>query len=425
MSDIKKRQATPEEIADLDRRLRLKYEGPPVKRWEPILTKEQYFDKRAAGEHREDLILKYFNNETDKLVKQLRGWGIRSWKEEMAEVEALTNGSSTVATITKEEYLQRRLTGETRTRIMRLIGGAQPKFYKLLESWGIRELDAEERALELLAPIRTASEVDCRTAELLEQKATARGLIELNAQNQPAASPEDAASAEAKEGEPADEKSVGQEILKRVEQRVEEKDQALAQLQAERNALKAEVDKAVEEISKLLDKRGEDLVRFEKATIKIQEQEERIRELEDDLLEAGANHLEAVNEAQNGHDRIQELEEERNMLLRTIEAAALETNEVGFVTIRMPVLPVSTANAERARIYDAVEALGAGVEAAEIDRERVMRELFLLLQRAVSFVTADLAELLPGQDVSEHVQRFFQAHNVRHNASVTAMQEAV
>jgi hypothetical protein len=272
MSDIKKRQATPEEIADLDRRVRLKYEGPQVKRWHPILTKEQYFEKRAAGEHREDLILKYFNSEMDKLAKQLREWGIRSWKEEMAEVEALANGSSTVATITKEEYLQRRLTGETRTRIMRLIGGAQPKFYKLLESWGIRELDAEERALELLAPIRIANEVDYRTAELLEQKATARGLIELNSQNQPAASPEDA-PAEAKEGEPADEKSVGQEILKRVEQRVEEKDQALAQLQAECNALKTEVDKAVEEISKLLDKRGEDLVRFEKSRFKSRKKE--------------------------------------------------------------------------------------------------------------------------------------------------------
>ncbi|QTH44936.1 hypothetical protein J4772_11345 [Cohnella sp. LGH] len=404
MSEVISRKATPEEIADLDRRARLKYDGPPVKKWEPTLTRQQYFEKRVAGDGRQAIILKHFNNESDKLAKQLREWGIKSWKEEMAEVEALAKGVKTTLTITKDEYLQRRLAGETRTRIMRSLGGSPTKFYKLLEEWGIRELDAEERALELLTPVKPASEVDRRTAELIEQKATARGLIEFNAQYQSAAPAE-----VNEETKPNDEKPAGQEILDRVEQRAEEKEQIIAQLQAE-------LDKAVEQIGSLLDKRGEDLLRFEKAAIKIQEQEARICELEDDLLEAGAN--------QAGYDSIRELEEEREMLLRTIESAAVEANDSGHVIIRMPVLPVTTANAERARIYDAVEALGSGVEAAEIDRERVMRELFAILQRAVSFVTADLAELLPGQDVSEHVQRFFEAHNVRHIASVAAMQEA-
>jgi len=417
MSGYDVRKATPEEIAEVEERVRLKYEGPQVRRWAPILTKEQYLDKRVAGEGRQALILKFFNNESEKLAKQLREWGIRSWKEEMAEVEALARGVKTALTITKDEYLQRRLAGDTRTKIMRSLGGSPTKFYKLLEEWGIRELDAEERVLELLAPVKPASEVDRRTAEMIEQKAVARGLIEFNAQNQPAASPEDTVPAEAMSGKSADEKPAGQEILERVEQRAEEKDQAIAQLQAE-------LDKAVEQIGSLLDKRGEDLVRFQNAGIRIQEQEERIRELEDELLKAGQAHLQAVKEqhfaAADTHDRIRELEAEVNRLLRTIEAAALESNDSGYVIIRMPVLPVTTANAERARIYDAVEALGAGVEAAEIDRERVMRELFLLLQRAVSFVTADLAELLPGQDVSEHVQRFFQTHNDRHIESVTA-----
>ncbi|MNJ72881.1 hypothetical protein D3C77_695990 [compost metagenome] len=40
-----------------------------------------------------------------------------------------------------------------------------------------------------------------------------------------------------------------------------------------------------------------------------------------------------------------------------------------------------------------------------------MRELFELLQVVVGFVATDLTELLPGQDVTEHVQRFFQEHN--------------
>ncbi|MFC6553902.1 hypothetical protein [Cohnella cellulosilytica] len=184
MSGYDVRKATPEELADIERRVRLKYDGLPVKRWEPTLTKQQYFDKRAAGDSRQSLILKYYNNESEKLAKQLREWGFRNWKEEIEEVESLVKGVKTALTITKDDYLQRRLAGETRTKIMRSLGGAPTKFYKLLEEWGIRELDAEERALELLAPVKPASEVDRRTAELLEQKATARGLIEFNAQYQ-------------------------------------------------------------------------------------------------------------------------------------------------------------------------------------------------------------------------------------------------
>ncbi|MOA54621.1 hypothetical protein D3C78_1782740 [compost metagenome] len=40
-----------------------------------------------------------------------------------------------------------------------------------------------------------------------------------------------------------------------------------------------------------------------------------------------------------------------------------------------------------------------------------MRELFDLMQLVVRFVATDLSELLPGQDVTEHVQKFFSEHN--------------
>jgi len=391
MDDISVRTATPEEIADLERRVRLKYEGPAVKRWEPILTKEQYFDRRVAGEGRQALILKYYNNESEKLAKQLREWGIRSWKEEMTEVEALAKGVKTALTITKEEYLQQRLAGETRTRVMRSLGGAPTKFYKLLEEWGIRELDAEERVLELLAPVIPASGVDLRTAELLEQKATARGLIELNAQHR-LSEPVEAVKAEARESVDADQPPLEEENQQR----------ELANLQAAVALWRHNAENEREYRLKI---------------------EDELVELREKLEQDNATAARIVEQEVELKRHIRGLEEERLMLVQTIENASI-LEDVGYVIIRMPVLPVTTANAERARIYDAVEALGTGVEAAEIDRERVMRELFILLQRAVSFVTADLAELLPGQDVSEHVQRFFEAHNDRHIANVTAMQEA-
>ncbi len=93
-------------------------------------------------------------------------------------------------TITKQEYLQRRLNGEKRGRIQHSLGVTAPRFYELLDKWGIREMDAESRALEMMAPVPNeqgaspeARVIDKRLAEQLERQGEARGLIALNAQN--------------------------------------------------------------------------------------------------------------------------------------------------------------------------------------------------------------------------------------------------
>lgn len=56
----------------------------------------------------------------------------------------------TMKQLTKEQYLQLRLEGKTRTKIMRVYFKGTKAFYEQLEAWGIKERDAEERALELL-----------------------------------------------------------------------------------------------------------------------------------------------------------------------------------------------------------------------------------------------------------------------------------
>lgn len=58
-------------------------------------------------------------------------------------------------TLTKEIYLQHRLDGMNRTAIMKeYFDGNINQFYTLLKSWGIKEKEAEERALELLQAVK-------------------------------------------------------------------------------------------------------------------------------------------------------------------------------------------------------------------------------------------------------------------------------
>lgn len=337
----------------------------------PHLSRKEYLRKRLAGFDCADIRNHYFGGDPREFRQQLLEWEILSLDDERKEMSNMAKAQKYELTITKEEYLQRRLAGEGRSKIIKSLGGATSKAYKLLESWGIRELDAEERELDLLVAKRDhRQEVASRTAELIGRNAEAR---EAAAAKQP---PVEAEAQESAEQSPAEGGKCNQE-----QELTKQKDAEIERLNAE------------------------------------------LEDLQAALQIANHNAKVKAENAAELHRRIRGLEEERLMLVRTIEDAAQDGTD-GFVTLRLPILPASVANVERARIYDAVEALSAGVEAAEIDRERVMRELFQLMQRTVSFITADLAELLPGQDVSDHVQRFFRAHNERHVESVTALQEA-
>lgn len=49
--------------------------------------------------------------------------------------------------ITKEEYLQMRKSGKSRSQCVRALNTTSPTFYNLLGEWGIRELEVEEQLL--------------------------------------------------------------------------------------------------------------------------------------------------------------------------------------------------------------------------------------------------------------------------------------
>ncbi|GBG09489.1 hypothetical protein PAT3040_04135 [Paenibacillus agaridevorans] len=350
---------TPAQRTERERRLQNR-SAPLIKKWERTMTEDEYLQAVREGRSRADIVLKHFNNDLSELKKQLKDWGI-------TEEGAVRMAQAKVEiTVTKEEYLQRRLNGEKRSSILRSLGLAGPKGYEFLKEWGIREIDAEERELELLSPNKPESEVDKRVAEQIEQKTEARGLIAFNEQQ---------------EAEPA-----GTDIL--------EREQELANLQAATALWKNEAERKDEYIKDL---------------------ETELKHTRDEVDRV--KRLTGINGA-----RIQELESERNLLLQTIEQAAGE--DAGFIALRIPILSVAIANVERARIYEAVEALSSDVEAAEIDRERVMTELFDLLQRTVNFITADLAELHPGRDVSGFVREFFAFYNDRHSGLVIDTRQA-
>ncbi|MGI2294150.1 hypothetical protein [Paenibacillus sp. GXUN7292] len=372
-SPVKSYFMTPEQIADMDRKVREKNEGPKPWKWERTMTKEQYLQAMREGHSRQDIVLMHFNNDPNELRAQLKDWGITE-----AEAVKMAQGKKVELTITKQEYLQRRLNGEKRSHIIRSLGVATPRAYELLKEWGIRELDAEERELELLAPSREAKEIDKRVSEELEQKSEAREMIAYNEQQQELAELQAAAALWKNDAEQKD------KYIKDLE---EELTKNRTELERERLRLQSVMEQDATEISRL-----------------------------NDALSRAAD----VSDQTSA--RIKELEAERNLLLQTIEQAASDDGD--FITLRLPILSVVIANVERSRIYEAIEALSTGVEAADIDRGRVMTELFDLLQRVVNFVTADLAELHPSKNVSGFVREFFSYYNDRHLGLLTEIRQA-
>lgn len=298
--------------------------------------------------------------------------------------EDMARGEKAEISMTKQEYLQQRLKGKIRTQIMKDLACGTAAFYKQLKEWAIKEPDAEEREMELLAP------------------AKASGVIEQ---------------------EPAE--SSGTDILERMEKRATEREQELADLQAALAMWKNDAERKGEYIADLegdLTKAREKAESVQKRFMAVSE--EQVAEITR-LKEAMSGATVIANKA---GERIAELEGENAQLKRELSAAGQASKVIApvfgdSVTINVPIVAGTDPVRERLNVYSGLDALGGTFESAGLDRERIMRELFELLQTVVGFVATDLAELLPGQDVTEHVQRFFQTHNEQHFESVRTPQK--
>ncbi|WP_410771000.1 sigma-70 family RNA polymerase sigma factor [Fontibacillus sp. BL9] len=275
------------------------------------------------------------------------------------EKMGMTKGIKSEINMTKEQYLQERLSGKARTQIMKSVGGGSAAFYKLLKEWGIKEIDAEEREMELLAPAKPASEPPIEENPVTNQE------------------------------------------------------QELASLQAALALWKNDAER-----------KGEYIADLESELGKARENAENVHSRFMAVSEEQAAEISRLKEAMSGATvianqagaRLSELEEENTRLKLELSNVGQASKVVApmfgsSVSLHVPIITGTDPIRERLNVYHGLDALGETFESAGLDRERIMRELFSLLQTVVRFVATDLAELLPGQDVTEHVQRFFQEHN--------------
>lgn len=273
----------------------------------------------------------------------------------------MARGAKSEIKMTKEQYLQQRLSGKNRNQIVKQLGVGYATFYNLLKEWGIKEVDAEEREMELLAPVKPAPK-----------------------------------------GEPAAESSRSTE-------------QEWAELMAAVALWKSDSDRKGQYIADLegeLKKEREKAESVQERFMAVsREQAEIISQLKEELSGATVN-------SDQSSARISELEEENKRLKQEIASAGQARKIVApvfgsSVMLHVPIVVGTDPVRERVNVYHGLDALSGTFESAGLDRERLMRELFELLQVVVGFVATDLAELLPEQDVTEHVQRFFQTHNLK------------
>lgn len=286
--------------------------------------------------------------------------------------EDMARGEKAEISMTKQEYLQQRISGKVRTQIMKDLACGTGAFYKQLKEWGIKEVDAEEREMELLAPAKVVSEPP---AEITKSSDHEQELASLQA------------------------------ALAMWKNDAERKGEYIAELETELGKAREKADSVQKRFIAVSEEQAAEISRLKEAM-------------------SGATAI-----ASQAGERIAELEEEVGRLKRELSNAGQASNVVApvfgdSVTINVPIVAGTDPVRERLNVYNGLDALGGTFESAGLDRERIMRELFELLQTVVGFVATDLAELLPGQDVTEHVQRFFQAHNEQHFESVKTQKQA-
>ncbi|WP_240421631.1 hypothetical protein [Paenibacillus periandrae] len=374
---------TPEELAALNR----KYAGPQIQKWQRSMTREEYLQAMFDGKSSADIMLSYFNNDPQELKKQLREWGL-SQEQERRELEELGRITKPIE-MTREQYLQRRASGEGRMRISRSLGVDNKRFYALLTEWGLREKDAEEWAIELL--ITQSDEQSSEEIMPETQQGNTETLAEIGAEQETANLQTDLQKSE-------------QEATS-----ILERDRRISELNGQINDLEARYQFDKERTLKL---EGD----VERLVRRLEEEERETKHL-NELLKG------AAIVADQAGARINELEEEQCALLAIIDAAS-ENAADPVVIIRVPITAAMQPIQQRIGVYNGIDLFESAVEAAELDRTRVMSELFALVQRVADYVTSDLVELIPGEDVSKYVQRFMAYHNDQHIERMKIKQQA-
>lgn len=445
---VKTYTLSPEELEQLRQQ-----PAPKVKFWEPTLTREQYLELRAGGASRDDIKLKWFNNEPDKLTKQLRAWKLLDQDKEAEEMAV-----KQLEGFTRDEYLSRRVAGETRTRIMNSLNARNNPFYKLLEEWGLKDKEVERMELAALAAAQPNPAPTGEPAP--EEAAPAESIAPEQADTEAAASPEEVA-AEAVAPLP-----VGSETLQRLEQqeadrerkirilqqtanhwtdvaereqreREREKGQAsrmLLDLKQQKDAEIARLNGIVTELTeasgkaaanedslrdriRVLEQKEKELCALQKAHDDVRRECERLKEIDERectiAIELRNENERLKVEARAANDVVEALRTQ----VRGLEAER-ERNQ-GFAFFRIPVRWGDNPARQRVDLLNEIERFVGDLESADSDRKRTTAGLFRLLQSYVGLVAAELSSLHPVEDdVTKYAKRFFAFHNQQHQEAM-------
>lgn len=445
---------TPEEKAQLEERLKQKA-GPQVKPWEPTLSRDEYLQLRNEGKSRKDIMLSWFNNEENKLVKQLREWELidRSKEEEAMSKKQLDS-------LTRDQYLARRMRGETRTKIMKSLGVNTAPFYAKLTEWGLKEKAAEEKALAEMRPAdMQADTVPAETQEKVVQldAEQVKAIEEAAAKLITEAELDLIAEKDAEIGRLQAKLKVDEEENANLQaaaihwQKVSEREKASREEEAENAArmlLELKQQKDVEivrlegivaELTEERDKKKEEVQEFASVVLKrdrtIAELEGRIEGIIDKWAAIVAERDQIIVGFNDKNDKLQQeignLRSELTTANEVVDGLRTRVRELedgrdrnrGYVYLRVPVLPGAHPIQQRIDTVNMVDRFAMEIESASMDRGRAAMELFQLVQTFVGLVYSELADLHPGgRNVVGYVKTFFSHYNQQH-LDVLAEQE--
>lgn len=286
-------------------------------------------------------------------------------------------GVKTEVNLTKRGYLERRHSGESRKTIFKSLGIGQKRFNELLDSWSIRESDAEERLLDLMTAARSSKENGQQVVEVNKQAETDMENIK---------------------------------VLKEENNRMGEELNEVRELMANQKEELEELQRSLTHTEITIAQKDEEIKSFTESASRYKA---KARELETELELIKSRHKGALIEINRLKTLLEKTKEANDVLRGKLEGRS------GEITFSIPIIDAEPDPIrQRVKVLEEQNEFMNEMESRYMDRERAVSELFDLIQAYVGFVRADLTDLIPGKDVTQYVQRFITIHQQKHHEKI-------
>lgn len=181
----------------------------------------------------------------------------------------------------------------------------------------------------------------------------------------------------------------------------------------------AEVEQLRAEVEKWKSKATEAVALAGKA---VDHKQSEIEWLKEKLDDESAGHDEALKLLNETKIRLNNKEAEFNQLKTEFDELKGRLEELervaiihSGITLSVPMIDGGwNPTMQRVKVNEEIDEFSAEIESSSIDIERAASELFDVVQSFAGLIRTQLQQLMPGEDVSPHVARFFQHHNRLH-----------